>query len=89
MAFQPVAQTTPTTKHLLWKHEWSDGSRLELTETSDNFVLIEYDPDNNPIPYLVETGYSTFPSIEERYPKRKWKYSSVLSDIQEEYDLEE
>lgn len=84
--FQPVTQES-TEHHILWQHRWSDGSRLELSETSDNFVLIEYDSDNNPIPYMVETGYNTFPSIEERYPKRKWKYHNVLEDIQEEYDL--
>ena len=87
--FQPVVQTNLNRKNILWKHTWSDGSRLELTETPDYFVLIEYDPENNPIPYLVETGYSSFPSIEERYPKRRWKYHQVLADIGQEYDLEE
>ena len=54
--FQPVTQES-TEHHILWQHKWSDGSRLELSETSDNFVLIEYDSDNNPIPYMVETGH--------------------------------
>ena len=86
--FQPVFSESDTTSHIIWQHKWSDGSRLELSETPDNFVLIEYDPDNNPIPYMVETGYTSFPSIEERYPKRRWKYRNVLEDIKEEYDLD-
>lgn len=85
--FHPVTEDTDISSNILWHYQWSDGSRLELTETQDNYILIEYDSDNNPIPYLVETGHSSFPSTEERYPKRRWKLHQVVSDIKDEYDL--
>jgi len=85
--FQPIAADADLASKVLWQFHWSDGSRLELTETNDNYILIEYDPNNNPIPYLVENVPNPFPSIEERYPKRKWKLRQVLDDISEEYDL--
>lgn len=84
--FIPVEQVINTSKHTVWQHRWSDGSRLELSETPENFVLIEYDAENNPIPYMLPDNRGT--SIEERYPKRRWKYHNVLEDIKDEYDLD-
>ena len=87
--FQPITEDTDTSSQILWHYHWSDGARLELTETRDNYILIEYDSDNKPIPYLVETVPNPFPSIEERYPKRKWKLKQVIADIKDEYELTE
>ena len=87
MGFTTIDQRDPN-KNVIWKYEWPNGDRLELLNTPTDFVLIEYDADNNPIPYMVQDGYSTTSATEERYSKRQWKFHEVIRDIKEEYDLD-
>jgi len=75
------------TKKIIWQHHWSDGSRLELTQDSDDFILTEYDCYGEPISYVVQDGYSQSSSIEERYSKRDWTLHDVIQDIKQEYDM--
>lgn len=92
MSFKPLEEidlTTCKTTKVLWKYTWSDGSKIVLTETLTDYVLVEYDTEGNPISYLVELPNKTFPSIEERWSKKRWTYDAVLKDIAEEYDFEE
>lgn len=83
MGFTPATQY----KKIIWQHTWHDGSRLELTQDDKDFILIEYDSNSEPIPYIVYDGYSQSSSVEERYSKRDWRLHDVIQDIKEEYDM--
>lgn len=83
MGFTPAVQY----KKIIWQHRWSDGSRLELTQDKDDWILIEYDVDGQPIQYRIQDGYSQSTSIEERYPKSQWSLKATIADIKEEYDM--
>ncbi len=83
MGFTPATQY----RKIIWQHRWADGSRLELTQDRDDFILIEYDSEGDAIPYIVQDGYSQSSSIEERYSKRTWGLNDVIQDIKEEYDM--
>lgn len=86
MGFVPYKQYF-NSKKIIWQHHWSDGSRLELTQDANDFILIEYDCDGEPVSYTVQDGYSQSSSIEERYSKRDWSLHDVIQDIKEEYDM--
>ena len=71
----------------IWKHYWEDGSHLALYSTPDDYVLIEYDADGNPVSYPIVDGYSFNSSAEVNYPKNQWTYEGVLEDIEDLYEL--
>jgi len=83
MSFYNANTYTPR-KQIIWQHHWSDGSRLELTQDYNDFILFEYDSDGDLVFYDTDRG----PSSEERYSKRRWKLDAVIKDIKQEYDME-
>jgi len=83
MGFTAVNQFKPT-RQIIWQHHWKDGSRLELTQDFNDFILFEYDANGDLIYYKTDKG----PSSEERYSKKHWRLNAVIQDIKQEYDME-
>ena len=75
-------------QNAVWGYRWTDGSRLALFDNQNNYVLIEYDSDNHPVP-VIRDEYSTSYSTEITYPKRRWKLPAVIDDIKYEYEISE
>ena len=86
MAFEPVSNYIPK-KQIIWQHRWRDGSRIELTQDRNDWILIEYASDGTPIEYAVQDGYSLTSYIEERYSKRQWTLHDAIADIKYEYEI--
>lgn len=86
MGFSRIDEFVPK-KQIIWQHHWKDGSRLELTQDRDDWILIEYHADGSPAYYAVQDGYSTSSTCEERYSKKKWSLRDTIADIKEEYDM--
>jgi len=75
-------------QNTVWGYRWSDGSRLALFDTQNDYILIEYDTENHPVPVLADNEYSTTYSTETTYPKHRWRLDSVIDDIKYEYGID-
>lgn len=87
MGFQSASEYTPLRYRIIWQHHWKDGSRIELTQDKEDWILTEYDAEGEPVYYIVQDGYGQSSSKEERYSKYNWTLQAAIADIKDEYGL--